>query len=247
MGLFLGNALWHLIEQSDYMTKGILLMLLVVSVLCWALIFYKITLFNMQDKQIRSVLGGVRRVTQRHELSVLAKQEAATFPGMLVVEYVHEATTILQKKGRISERDSEMLDMQRTVAVQELVYQDEQQLSLLSVAAAAGPLIGLFGTVWGLTNSFISISEKQSADIVTIAPGMAEALMTTMAGLVVAIPMLVMFHYLTSRVRTIEHGLYQLSDQLHLVVHRLSLEAEEKNESTILPNETSKRPFAPGN
>ncbi len=243
MRLFFGNALWHLIEQSDFMIKIILLGLFVVSIACWALIFYKIMLFNLQAKQLRAVSQRMRRLTNRHDLTQLVTEEAKTFPGALLVEYTHELQTLVQKKGRLTDRDAEILDMQRMTVVEELVYQNEEYLSTLSVAAAAGPLIGLFGTVWGLTHSFISISEKQSADIVTIAPGMAEALMTTMAGLMVAIPMLIMFHYLSGRVRAIEHALHQLSDQLHANVQRIFIETEEKHENPIFPNETPKRPF----
>lgn len=242
MRLFFGNALWHLIEQSDVMTKAILLMILAVSVACWALIFYKLNLFNLKDKQVREASKKIRRITSRQELVQLTNEEADTLPGVVLLEYVHEMQTITQKKGKLSERDIDYLDAKRFSVVDSLVYEEESYLSVLSVAAAAGPLIGLFGTVWGLTNSFISISEKQSADIVTIAPGMAEALMTTMAGLMIAIPMLVMFHYLNGRVRHIEHALGHFSDQIHSVVVRVMIEGEEKHE-TMVSNETTKRPF----
>jgi biopolymer transport protein ExbB/TolQ len=246
MRLFFGNALWHLIEQSDFMIKGILVALLVASVACWALIFYKLNLFNLKDKQLRETSKKIRRVTTRQELLQLTNEEANTLSGLVLLEYVQEMQTIIQKKGRLSDRDIDYLDAKRFSVVDSLVYEEESYLSVLSVAAASGPLIGLFGTVWGLTNSFISISEKQSADIVTIAPGMAEALMTTMAGLMIAIPMLVMFHYLNGRVRHIEHALGYLSDQIHNVVVRVMGEGEEKHE-TILSNETPKRSFVPGN
>ncbi len=242
MRLFFGNALWHLIDQSDFMTKAILVMILVTSVICWALIFYKWNLFNLKDKQLRETSKKIRRVTTRQELLYLTNEEANTLSGAVLLEYVQEMQDILQKKGRLSERDIDYLDAKRFSVIDSLVYEEESYLSVLSVAAAAGPLVGLFGTVWGLTNSFISISEKQSADIVTIAPGMAEALMTTMAGLMIAIPMLIMFHYLNGRVRHIEHALGYLSDQIHSVVIRVMGEGEEKHE-TMVSNETAKRPF----
>jgi biopolymer transport protein ExbB/TolQ len=195
---------------------------------------------------LRETSKKIRRVTTRQELLHLTNEEAHTLSGLVLLEYVQEMQTIIQKKGKLSDRDIDYLDAKRFSVIDSLVYEEESYLSVLSVAAASGPLVGLFGTVWGLTNSFISISEKQSADIVTIAPGMAEALMTTMAGLMIAIPMLVMFHYLNGRVRHIEHALGYLSDQIHNVVVRVMAEGEEKHE-TILSNETAKRPFVPGN
>ncbi len=244
MKLFFGNALWHLIEQSDFMTKAILLALVAVSVFCWALIFYKTTYFRTQDQQLRLMAKKIRTIKNKPELLQLARMEEGNAASFFVAEYIHELQTIVQKKGYLTAQDGELLDIKRYAVVDELVYQNESYLSVLSVAAASGPLVGLFGTVWGLTNSFISISEKQSADIVTIAPGMAEALMTTMAGLMVAIPMLVMFHYLTGRVRYSEHALHQISDQLHSTVQVMFVKAEVKYEGTIYQNETPKRSIA---
>jgi len=242
MRLFFGNALWHLVEQSDVMTKVILVVLLVVSIACWALIFYKWNLFNMHERQLREASKKMRRVTNRQELLHFTNQESETLAGTVLIEYVHEMQSIIQKKSKLSEADRDYLDARRYSVIDSLVYEEESYLSVLSVAAASGPLVGLFGTVWGLTNSFISISEKQSADIVTIAPGMAEALMTTMAGLMIAIPMLVMFHYLNGRVRTIEHALGHFSDQVHALIVRAAGEGEEIHE-TMVSNETTKRPF----
>ena len=72
---------------------------------------------------------------------------------------------------------------------------------MLSVSAAVSPLLGLFGTVWGLVHAFVRIGELQTADIATVAPGIAEALITTLAGLMVAIPALVMYHYVANKIR----------------------------------------------
>ena len=78
---------------------------------------------------------------------------------------------------------------------------EESYLPFLFTSASVSPLLGLFGTVWGLVHAFIRISEKQSADITTVAPGIAEALITTLAGLLVAVPALVMYHYLIAQIR----------------------------------------------
>ena len=82
------------------------------------------------------------------------------------------------------------------INVDAIVVHEESYLPFLSTSAAVAPLLGLFGTVWGLIHAFMRISEKQVADITTVAPGIAEALVTTLAGLFVAIPALIMFNYL---------------------------------------------------
>jgi biopolymer transport protein TolQ len=85
-------------------------------------------------------------------------------------------------------------------------------LPLLSTAAAASPLLGLFGTVWGLIHAFMAIAEHHSADIAAVAPGIAEALIATLGGLVVAIPALAMYVYLHGRVKLLEQEVVELSD-----------------------------------
>jgi biopolymer transport protein ExbB/TolQ len=81
-------------------------------------------------------------------------------------------------------------------------------------------LLGLFGTVWGLIHAFIRISEKQAADITVVAPGIAEALITTLAGLIVAIPALIMYNYLIVRVRHIETQMVQLADRIAFIAQQ---------------------------
>ena len=80
--------------------------------------------------------------------------------------------------------------------VEEALSQEEALIPVLATCSQAAPLIGLFGTVWGLIHAFMAIAQQRSADIAAVAPGIAEALITTMGGLVVAIPSLVLYAYL---------------------------------------------------
>ena len=102
--------------------------------------------------------------------------------------------------------------------IEELMAREESYLPVLFASASVSPLLGLFGTVWGLVHSFISISQAGTADIAAIAPGIAEALMTTLAGLMVAVPALLMYHYLRLQVQTIDQQLMFLRDRLLRVV-----------------------------
>lgn len=106
-------------------------------------------------------------------------------------------------------------------ATAEYVYREEAYLPVLSTSAAVAPLIGLFGTVWGLIHSFVRMAEFHSADITTVAPGIAEALITTLAGLLVAIPAMLMFHVLQARVRTIEQQLQGAADRALVFMHAM--------------------------
>ena len=124
-------------------------------------------------------------------------------------------------KTNLNEREIESLQQQIEQSVDDILQTEEAYLPFLFTSASVSPLLGLFGTVWGLVHAFIRISEKQSADIATVAPGIAEALITTLAGLLVAIPALVMYHYLTSEIRIIERQLFILVDKFTFIVQKL--------------------------
>src|SRR5207253_6860426 len=115
----------------------------------------------------------------------------------------------------------ELLEKNIDSSIETVLTQNEEYLAILSSSAAVGPLLGLFGTVWGLVHAFIRISETQVADIATIAPGIAEALITTLAGLMVAIPALIMFNYLQTKIRSIEYHLIIVADRMTFVLHQL--------------------------
>ena len=115
----------------------------------------------------------------------------------------------------------DFLQMQIGQTLDEIVHQESAYISVLTVSAAVGPLLGLLGTVWGLVHAFMSISQKQSADIVTVAPGIAEALITTIAGLCVAIPAVVLFYYVSGKVKEIDYQLSLIADRVVTIARSL--------------------------
>jgi len=112
--------------------------------------------------------------------------------------------------------------MEQTTA--QLVAAEESYISVLSMSVSVSPLMGLFGTIWGLIHAFVRIGEFQSADIATVAPGIAEALITTLAGLMVAIPAAIMFNVVTNRLRDFERQMFLLTDAVASILQRVSLQ-----------------------
>ena len=98
------------------------------------------------------------------------------------------------------------------------MHQEELFLPVLSTSAVVSPLLGLFGTVWGLVHAFMGIAQQRSADIAAVAPGIAEALITTLGGLIVAIPALIMFNYVQTRQRMFEFQLVSLADRFSAII-----------------------------
>ena len=235
---FSGNSVWGLVLQGDIVTKFVLLLLLFMSVLCWAIALYKIVLFRIKQQQFNQVSIALKDKKDFMNLFAVTSEHAKTMPGYFLsrcLKYLKELL-ILKKSGEKEYAQSsgiEFMQMQIDQTIEEVVHQEESYLPILSVSAASAPLLGLFGTVWGLVHSFISISEKQSADIVTVAPGIAEALITTLAGLVVAVPALFLFYFLNTKVREIEQKLLILSESVITIARQLALEKEGTSESIV--------------
>jgi len=223
--LFLGNSIWNLVSQADIISKCVLLILLFFSILCWAVFFYKIILFSIKKRQVAQVAKMLKKATSFEDLVSVAARDKDTLPGyflsknlsflknMLVID--HETS-----RATIGEREWDLFLQHMDQNIEDIVYYEQSYLPILSTGAAVSPLLGLFGTVWGLIHAFISISEKQSANIATVAPGIAEALITTLSGLAVAIPAFIMFNYCTTQVRKIDQMFTMLADRLVLKIQK---------------------------
>lgn len=213
MEIIINYSMFDLILQSDLMTKLVLFVLLCMSVLCWALFFYKLILLNIKKRQLYEIGTLVKRAKTVDEIRALAVMHAPTFPGYIIAKILVLLKMLLSKEQMIlSDRESVLLQQGVDQLVEEVISDEESYLSLFSSCAAVSPLLGLFGTVWGLVHAFLRISEKQQADIATVAPGLAEALITTLAGLLVAIPSLIMFHYLNNELKKLQSQVYTLAD-----------------------------------
>lgn len=215
-----GNSLWQLVRQSDGVSQGVLFILLVMSILCWTIFLYKMFILRAKVKQMRIVQQRLAQTASVEEMIALAREYAETVPGAFLSSTLHFLHT-LQKADMPGERKWHLLQEHLEETIDVVIEGESSYITVLSTSAAVSPLLGLFGTVWGLIHSFVRISEKQSADIATIAPGIAEALITTLGGLMVAVPALVMAHVLTSRVRDLEYRLVTLVHRVNTLVRIL--------------------------
>lgn len=208
LDLLLGNTIWQLIVQSDMVTKIVLIILLLMSIVCWAVFFYKCILLRTKRKHALTALAMMQQAESIEAIVQVGQQLVGTVPGYFIARTMRSAHTLLTlHKQNNAERGFlywQQLEAQAYQTVDEMADAEESYLWILSTSAAAATLLGLFGTIWGLVHSFLRISQKQSADIVTVAPGIAEALITTLVGLMVAIPALLLFNYLSVQIRRME-------------------------------------------
>lgn len=170
---------------------------------------------------MRSALKHVKNCETFDDLKNRVGAFSHTLPGYFLVKNLSFLKTVLESLGELpslSEQEFGLIDHKVEQTIDDIVAKEESYLPFLASTAAVAPLLGLFGTVWGLIYAFIRISERGSADIVSIAPGIAAALITTLVGLVVAIPALVMYHYLSSQIQELERKLVKIADRFRFLV-----------------------------
>lgn len=223
---FTGNGMWHLIQQSDSVSKLVMLVLLCMSVICWTLFIYKLVTLHSKKKQVKAVLEDLRHVDSIDQILTIASVHSHTAPGYFLTKNLSFIKSMLEHNRHkntigLTTQQHTLAEQTMQQVVDDMMQYEESGLAFLSASAAVSPLLGLFGTVWGLVHAFMSMSEKQSADIATVAPGLAEALMTTLAGLMVAIPALIMFHYASLQIARFGQLLVALLDRFNFVIQKL--------------------------
>ena len=171
-------SIWGLVLQADPIVKAVMLMLVVASVACWAIIF---------EKVIR--LGKLGRDLRRLERTV-SHEATADAPRGLVRTLLTAAHHEAEDGGRNESRSELRARLERAMrlSLKAELQKLEVGLPFLATIGSAAPFIGLFGTVWGIMNSFTAIANQKDTSLAVVAPGIAEALFATALGLAAAIP-----------------------------------------------------------
>ena len=210
-----GPSLFDFFKQSGPMAKVILALLALMSLGSWAIMIGKLVQLRRADQQSEKFLEAFHRSQRFSEVNAQAgKLRSSPLVGLFQAGYAEIDSQIKAAQGpdageRKAYRITSLPALQRTmtrsasVEVQSLA----RWITFLATTAAAAPFIGLFGTVWGIMDAFRDIGMTGSTSIVAVAPGIAEALINTAAGLAAAIPALIGYNYFSHRVRTLRSRL----------------------------------------
>ncbi|HXC61129.1 MAG TPA: MotA/TolQ/ExbB proton channel family protein [Nitrospiria bacterium] len=225
-----------LIASSSLVTKLVILILLVLSVVSWAIIFYKAKYFRKAKRENRQFLEvydqsdepfRLKKTAERFPASPLANVflQAIRFqdPGEAKIETDSPAFNGGDEPGR-AYRSERLLRS----AGQEILSQMEEYLSFLASTGNVSPFIGLFGTVLGIINAFQEIGRQGTASIAAVAPGVAEALLATAAGLFVAIPSVVAYNYFVNKLRIMTSELEIFTTECMIL-----LEQKQRNSTVV--------------
>lgn len=207
-----------LILNAGPVVKLVMLFLFGSSVASWAIIFLKRQLLKQAEKQNDGFLHGFWGGWNISE----AFTRAADFPLSPVAKSFQGAVRELRKVG-----DGKEAQLRKEIVVRTLRKTNanelaalEHSVSWLATVASSAPFIGLFGTVWGIMNSFQNIGATGSANLAAVAPGISEALIATAIGLAAAIPAAIGYNWLNGRIRAQAQNLDAFNQDLLNLLQR---------------------------
>ncbi len=201
----------ELIARSSPIAKAILLLLLLFSVVSWTIVLYKLWQFRRAEQQTTSFLDVFRKSSKFSEVqSVCRSLSESPLVGIFQSGYGELNAQLRQQSS--SEQAAEEGSRPRLKSIEALdrallrassveVNKLERRVPFLATTASITPFIGLFGTVWGIMGAFEGIGQTGSTSLGVVAPGIAEALIATAAGLGAAIPAVYFYNHLTNRVK----------------------------------------------
>jgi biopolymer transport protein TolQ len=220
-GVYLGGALGHdviqMILHAGPVVKMVLWILLLFSVTCWTIIFMKLRLIRMANRDTSDFLelfweSPDLKKTYAESESYISSPSARLFrAGYVEFNRILKIQNPVAQQGDVHHsRDAnvpgssraliESLERSMKRAEIDQMNRLERGITFLATTGNTAPFIGLFGTVWGIMESFSGIGLKGSASLAVVAPGISEALIATAAGLAAAIPAVVAFNYFTRRI-----------------------------------------------
>jgi biopolymer transport protein TolQ len=190
--------------------KFVLLMLIVFSVVSWAIIFLKFRLFKGIEKnqaEFAKAFAEGKNLAALYDQAEKSKRNPLTevfrtgYLELMRIQRSRSAEPV--QAGRAGGFPLDNVERAMRKAANEEIALMETYLPFLATTGSATPFIGLFGTVWGIMNAFSGIAQTGSATLATVAPGIAEALIATAAGLAAAIPSVMAYNFFLNRVRAI--------------------------------------------
>ncbi|MGG5811913.1 protein TolQ [Falsiroseomonas sp. CW058] len=231
-------SLWALFWQADWVVKGVMLALLLASVWVWAIVFEKVTTLRRirraaDEFEDRFWSGGSLEELHNAEGERPGHPMAAVF-GAGMREWRRSAG-----RGAFSDLAvtgmKERVDRAMGVAVQREMERLERWMVFLATIGSAAPFIGLFGTVWGIMNSFSAIAGMQNTNLAVVAPGIAEALFATAIGLVAAIPATIAYNKFASDFARFAGRLEAFAAEFGAILSRQSEAAAEPGRTGRAP------------
>ena len=183
---------WSMFQSADVLVKAVMIGLAFASLVTWTIFIAKMVEMSLARRRLRKALGKIAEARSLAEAQFALGAKEGVLPSLLAAA---------MREARLSAGISSDVGIKERAASSfaEIVRAEARRIrlgmGLLATIGATSPFVGLFGTVWGIMNSFIGISKSQTTNLAVVAPGIAEALLATALGLVAAIPAVIIYNH----------------------------------------------------
>ncbi len=223
-------SVWSLFLRADVIVKAVIIILLLASIWCWAIIFEKIIGLRRLNSRSTEFENAFWSGLSLDELYDRIGSQPRDPMSAVFVTAMQEWRRSLTKGMRASQstptKVQERIDRVMQIAVMREMDRVERYMTFLASTGATAPFIGLFGTVWGIMNSFQAIALTKNTSLAVVAPGIAEALFATALGLLAAIPAVLAFNKLSKDLDRFAGRLDSFAGEFSAI---LSRQLEEKD------------------
>ncbi len=222
--------------SADWVVKAVMMGLALASVATWTIFIVKMIEISTAKRRARAALRAVNQAGSLSELELAMKTEKGTGPLLVdaaVIE-VQASISAIDAAGNegLKERLNSVLSRIVSAAGRRIAF----GTGPLATIGAIGPFVGLFGTVWGIMNSFIGISQAQTTNLAVVAPGIAEALLATAIGLVAAVPAVIIYNVFARLITGYRQQLVDVSSGIERLVSRDLDFRKVSRQATARPN-----------
>ena len=188
-------SIWKLFLRADWVVKSVIILLIACSIFSWALIFDKIRLFKNINSSIEEF---EKKFWKAKSAESFNNSLPANSDDPAIQIFKSAMSELIKTKRQSSAIQSARVGRMLEIATDTEMKKVEKNFTFLATVGSTAPFIGLFGTVWGIMNSFQSIAISRNTSLAIVAPGIAEALFATALGLLAAIPAVVSYNKFNS-------------------------------------------------
>lgn len=208
---------WGMYKNADIVVKIVMIGLAIASIITWTIWIAKGFELMGAKRRLRGEIAQLKKSATLKEASEVSNKE-----GTLAYTLVHDALEEMRLSANA--REKEGIKERVSFRLERLVHASGRTMSngtgVLATIGSTAPFVGLFGTVWGIMNSFIGIAKTQTTNLAVVAPGIAEALLATALGLVAAIPAVVIYNVFARSIAGYKAQVSDASAQVLLLVSR---------------------------
>ena len=218
-------SIWSLFLQADFLVKIVMVGLVLASFWCWAIIFEKIMRMRRLRRQAGQFEenfwsgGSLDDLFDRIGSRPIDPMSAIFSSAM---REWRRATSRAGREGETHQSLSERIDRVMQITLNRELEQLERYMTFLASVGSTAPFVGLFGTVWGIMNSFSAIAVSKNTSLAVVAPGIAEALFATALGLVAAIPAVIAYNKLSTDINRYAGRLEAFAGEFGAILSRQS-------------------------